>query len=442
MSTPPCPAPPQPGPSNYFSSTPTSIIPFPATSAATVLPPTSASSSSVPTAPPPTRSWKRKNALSSLTSTPTPAKKQAVLRPSSTSATSMIAVGTTETICGTGPTTVPAKSTSVPTQSVEMTAEVTPTVSTELNGHQYAQKLLKRRGTTKRSATDVWFFVEPLKADAQPPLEGIIGPDISTMKVILDSKPDPKKYPQLCWKTWSNCDGVTGTVRTHLKDPTIPQHLLIYQGIMKFLGLKHNDDKVPQDTPQEQFTTEAWLDRLVRWIVVDDQSLNVVDVSEFREFVLFGRGDIAKTQLPHWSALTDLIAASYKKHHDELKTLLKSSLGHVSLTADIWSDTNLRVFLALTSFWIVEGAHDGDHLGDIIFTIWKEAGLLHITVLKELEENPTEPIQEYISTLPFDSTADIEEAEAYVVALEAKLVTVRATLHLIRDLLGSTTKAG
>ncbi|KAG5637369.1 hypothetical protein H0H81_004794 [Sphagnurus paluster] len=276
----------------------------------------------------------------------------------------MVTTGTTETICATGPTTIPTASNSPLTEPSEVNHEATPTCN-KLDGHQYAKKLLNQRHTNKKSATDVWFFIEPLKADAQPPPEGLLVPDIATMKAILDRKPDPKKYPhlrcRLClvWKTWSNCDGVTGTIRAHLKDPNISQHLPIYLGITKALSLKHHDDEIPRDGPRETFKAEAWLEWLVRWIVVDDQacymiqSVNVVDVPEFCDFVLFGREDVTEAQLPHWSALTDLIAASYKKRHDELKGIIKA-------------------------FRIVEGAHDGEHLGDIIFAIWKEAGLLHI----------------------------------------------------------------
>jgi hypothetical protein len=77
-----------------------------------------------------------------------------------------------------------------------------------------------------------------------------------------------------------------------------------------------------------------------------------------------------------------------------MRSILQSAAGHISFTSDCWSDPNLVSFLALTAhfiarenghlilynrlltFRIVEGAHDGENLAQIIFTILKEASLL------------------------------------------------------------------
>ncbi|KAF8902745.1 hypothetical protein CPB84DRAFT_1629318, partial [Gymnopilus junonius] len=48
------------------------------------------------------------------------------------------------------------------------------------------------------------------------------------------------------------------------------------------------------------------------------------------------------------TSLTNFIYEQYLEHHRELVDEIKSSLGHVSFTSDIWSDPNLTLFMALT----------------------------------------------------------------------------------------------
>jgi hypothetical protein len=84
---------------------------------------------------------------------------------------------------------------------------------------------------------------------------------------------------------------------------------------------------------------------------------------------------------------------------------IQNSLGHISLTTDMWSNPNLDGFKAVTAhfmeqntdgeiveaacmitFWFVEGDHTGEHLGCIFFKILKENGIsfkvIHIVALK------------------------------------------------------------
>jgi ketopantoate reductase len=75
---------------------------------------------------------------------------------------------------------------------------------------------------------------------------------------------------------------------------------------------------------------------------------------------------------------------------------VQKSLGRISFTSDIWSDPNLTSFMAVTThfclrdeagrlsiasrllaFRVVEGSHDGEHIGDALFEIMDEAGITH-----------------------------------------------------------------
>jgi hypothetical protein len=115
-------------------------------------------------------------------------------------------------------------------------------------------------------------------------------------------------------------------------------------------------------------------------------------------FALYGRKGISDKDLPHQTSLTNMI---YREHVEDYRKLIceiKSALGRVSFTSDIWSDPNLTSFLAITchfcqrnnigvlevanrvlAFRLVTGSHDGDNIGQIMYDIVKEANA-HIRV--------------------------------------------------------------
>lgn len=172
-------------PSPSFGGHP-SLLPFPAALGDVTSPVVNAAASPVPRNP-----RKRTNALSS---THPPAKKRVVPRASSSMAAPPASVPTAEAVCGVGPATPSTATTTSATPQPASTAEP----STQLDGHQYAEKLM-HRSTDKKSATDVWFFVEPLTEDAtelgRPPLTE--GTDFRTLTPLIMKKPDEKKYPRL-----------------------------------------------------------------------------------------------------------------------------------------------------------------------------------------------------------------------------------------------------
>ena len=110
--------------------------------------------------------------------------------------------------------------------------------------------------------------------------------------------------------------------------------------------------------------------------------------------MLYGRKDVSDKDLPHRTSLTNLIYEQYLKDHCKLKLDIEGSLGRVSFTSDIWSDPNLTSFLAMTAhfcrrpggpgsleiahqllaFRVVQGSHDGENIGQIMYDIVKEAG--------------------------------------------------------------------
>ncbi len=89
--------------------------------------------------------------------------------------------------------------------------------------------------------------------------------------------------------------------------------------------------------------------------------------------------------------LTDRIYQQYLDAYDALVKEIEGSLGRVSFTSDIWSDPQLASFLAMTAHWcrhdpagwleiancllafcLVEGTHDGENIGQIMYDIIKD----------------------------------------------------------------------
>ncbi|KAK7012539.1 ribonuclease H-like domain-containing protein [Favolaschia claudopus] len=245
------------------------------------------------------------------------------------------------------------------------------------------------------TATDVWFFVRPLKTNAPPAVLPTPSQPLPEDSDILDRKPNAKEFPylgcRLCkrWQVWQNAQGgVTSNIRRHLEE----EHADIYKPTVSRLNLKHASASGGSSEP---YSKDAWVDRLVRWIVADDQSLNVVDCEEFREFVLFGRTPEHDEDLPHRTALTNKIIAQYHEIYEKIIDDIKRAYSRLHLTGDMWSDGDLASFLALSGHWlardengnlvirnrllvfrVVEGKHDGKSLAKIVFDIFKKAGLL------------------------------------------------------------------
>lgn len=108
--------------------------------------------------------------------------------------------------------------------------------------------------------------------------------------------------------------------------------------------------------------------------------------------MVYGHNNATDQDLPHRTSLTNKIYAQYIKDYEELINEMKTSLGRVSFTSDIWSDPNLTAFLGMTAhfckrnkngslevanqllaFRLVEGSHDGENIGKIMFDIIKDA---------------------------------------------------------------------
>ncbi|KDN41816.1 hypothetical protein RSAG8_07187, partial [Rhizoctonia solani AG-8 WAC10335] len=191
-------------------------------------------------------------------------------------------------------------------------------------------------------------------------------------------------------KTWANnSGGVTGTLRDHLVDA----HPALYYAKCREKGLKErltNSDSDMVDIPPE-FTDSGFVDHMLQWIISDDQPMNVVEKEEFRELLIYcGQGRIRDQDIPHRDKLTAAAWAMYLLEKGKIDNEMKSAQGAISLTSDLWTDTNRRSFMAVTAHYInnsgslvdqliafrkINGHHTGANVGHALFEVLQESGI-------------------------------------------------------------------
>lgn len=135
-----------------------------------------------------------------------------------------------------------------------------------------------------------------------------------------------------------------------------------------------------------------------------------MDVPEFRLLLRLLRPDLQEKDVPHKSKMRLTILENYRRAMAAIKAELSVShssyllcylyrcyyqraLGKVSLTADVWSDKQLRSYLAVTAHYLVEqdgkpvmkgnliafhylvGKHDGQALAQTVVEMSDRAGI-------------------------------------------------------------------
>ena len=75
-----------------------------------------------------------------------------------------------------------------------------------------------------------------------------------------------------------------------------------------------------------------------------------------------------------------------------MEQLSQNARGRISITSDLWSDDTLRAFMSVTAHYIncdgdlaehliafrrIKGQHTGANIGQALFTVFNDAGILH-----------------------------------------------------------------
>ncbi|EUC58183.1 HAT family dimerization protein, partial [Rhizoctonia solani AG-3 Rhs1AP] len=257
-------------------------------------------------------------------------------------------------------------------------------------------------------ARDIWFHQYPVKTK---PLKPLTRSEVDALILIVKQyqanlifdqiqHPGPESEAMLCacclydgiTKAFMNRGGgITGGIRDHLKKV----HPVAYYTKCMQEGLsEHCIDMSPDllNGGQPKFTLDGFLDRLVRWMVVDDQAFNLLEIPEFRDLMLYAtQGLLKDSELPHRDKLELLAYGMYRTEKDLIDKDMQSSRGSISLTSDLWSDIRIRSFMAVTVHYIdalgtlrdhliafrkLNGHHTGVNIAHALHEVLQESGLV------------------------------------------------------------------
>ncbi|KAF8691107.1 Encoded by, partial [Rhizoctonia solani] len=260
------------------------------------------------------------------------------------------------------------------------------------------------------NARDVWYHQYPVRSKpsqllTQSEIDNLIP---AVKKYQADTAFDQIQHPSLEYKAlmcvcclyngatkyYINREGgITGTIRDHMKKAHPSEY---YSKCMRE-GLFNRCKDMPSNSlrTQPKFTLDGFIDHLVRWVVVDDQAFNLLDVPEFRDLMLYvGHGRIKDSDLPHRNKLEALAEAMYRieKDYVDKEMLSKASRGLISLTSDLWSDIRIRSFMSVTAHYVnelgllrdhliafrkLDGHHSGINIGQSLHQVLQELGVAH-----------------------------------------------------------------
>ncbi|KAF8833124.1 hypothetical protein BDN67DRAFT_859737, partial [Paxillus ammoniavirescens] len=61
---------------------------------------------------------------------------------------------------------------------------------------------------------------------------------------------------------------------------------------------------------------------------------------------------LREKDIPHCTTIRTWVMEIFEEYLDQLADAIQGSLGKISFTTDVWSDTNLVPFMAVTAHWI------------------------------------------------------------------------------------------
>ncbi|KAF8573715.1 hypothetical protein K439DRAFT_1624859 [Ramaria rubella] len=118
-------------------------------------------------------------------------------------------------------------------------------------------------------------------------------------------------------------------------------------------GMQHISDQATLDnhlvasgSAHPKFSQSTFINALVKFIVEDDQSLNVIECQEFHALLLLLCEGLTNDDIPHHTNIHKQIICAWEFHFQCVKENIANTLGKISHTADICSTIKgVRAFL-------------------------------------------------------------------------------------------------
>lgn len=130
----------------------------------------------------------------------------------------------------------------------------------------HASHFSKSSEQPNRRAKDVWVWFWPVESkESRTPLEDnepfiFLRPKSSAVACRLC-------WHQKKWQAYKNCDGVVTTLRTHMRN----KHELEYEGYLRTDAWETALRQLKGGHTKEPFCLTGFFERLIRWMVIDDQ---------------------------------------------------------------------------------------------------------------------------------------------------------------------------
>ncbi|PPR02336.1 hypothetical protein CVT24_011679 [Panaeolus cyanescens] len=210
------------------------------------------------------------------------------------------------------------------------------------------------KSSSSSIATDVWYFTRPLISRAKPDQLPATEEPYSVRpadKVFLFLGCKLCPYESL-WTTWKNVSGQSKCIQNHLKSA----HKKLWREMVMINRLKGWDQQCsdnPESRERLPFSIEGFHEHLVKWIAVNDQSMNVVDSPELWDLLLYIGEHLEDKDIPHRTKISDLITEAFEQEKAAMIDKIKEAPGKVSLTTDIWSRINLEAYMGVTAHYII-----------------------------------------------------------------------------------------
>ncbi|EPS93191.1 hypothetical protein FOMPIDRAFT_1056187 [Fomitopsis schrenkii] len=190
---------------------------------------------------------------------------------------------------------------------------------------------------------------------------------------------------------WDNRNHYFGKKTTNHWVNCLPSHIKL---------AKEEAKASEAENPHIKFSMEELYCHLVNLIVGDDLSINLVESPEFRSLLLLLREELKDEFIPHCTKMTTLIREVFKAQCEELKKELSMHITLLSPPADLihqmsWHSAPSGESLswltsgtegdpqagytmesALLVFKCIKGCHHGVLLGNVLFNVIKQAGLV------------------------------------------------------------------
>ncbi|KDQ54439.1 hypothetical protein JAAARDRAFT_49389 [Jaapia argillacea MUCL 33604] len=252
-------------------------------------------------------------------------------------------------VCGVGPS-VSTRTTGDVKSGTPTPGVVSALLGENLADRSYTSLVQKAKQPSMNIATDVWYFLVPLSDDRNTrPIE------LPGGGKILSEKPESPYVEK--WRTWKCMSGMATTIRKHLKK----DHGEMWRGVVITEKLKGWEELKAGCCPglsevgcneHEPFSVEGFLDHLVKWIAVDDQSINVIESEELRDLLLFVGTKLKDGDIPHQMKLAQLLIERFRIETELLAHDMQNALRRIAFTADAWSDPAKRAHLGITGSWM------------------------------------------------------------------------------------------